>query len=35
MCLNFFIKHKITNLLELLFYCKEKFKQLQREKINK
>jgi len=28
MCLNFFIKHKITNLLELLLYCKEKFKQL-------
>ena len=33
MCLNFFIKHKITNLLELLFYCKEKFKQLHRIEI--
>lgn len=28
MCLNFFIKHKITNFLELLFYCRKKFKQL-------
>ena len=34
MCLNFFIKHKITNLLELLFYCKEKFKQLRNKKTN-
>ena len=29
----FFLKHKITNLLELLFYCKEKFKQLHRKKM--
>ena len=33
MCLNFFIKHKITNLLELLFYCRKSLNSFKEKKL--